>query len=221
MATGTFLAYYRVSTAKQGDSGLGLEAQRAAVLAHLNGGDWTLAAEYTEVESGKNNDRPQLAVAFAHAKKIGATVIIAKLDRLARNVAFIATLMEKGAPFLALDCPTASPFMLHIYASVAEEEARKIAQRTRAALAVAKARGVRLGIKGPENAAEGNAARASAAREHAATVASTIAAARAAGAVSLRQIGERLTAAGAETSPGKHGAWSACQVRNVLARLDE
>ena len=142
---GRFVSYLRVSTDKQGRSGLGIEAQREAVARFLNGGTWTLLAELVETESGKNADRPQLRAAIAHCRKTGATLLIAKLDRLARNVAFISTLMEQGVPFVACDMPTATPFMLHIYAAMAEEEARAISQRTKLALAAAKARGKKLG----------------------------------------------------------------------------
>ena len=145
MAQGRFIAYYRVSTAKQGRSGLGLEAQKTAVLAYLNGGCWTLSAEFTEVESGKQADRPELARALAACRLIGATLVIAKLDRLTRNVAFLANLMESGAEFVACDNPHATKFTIHILAAVAELERQQISDRTKAALAAAKARGTQLG----------------------------------------------------------------------------
>jgi DNA invertase Pin-like site-specific DNA recombinase len=142
---GKFIAYFRVSTDRQGKSGLGLEAQREAVLNYLNGGSWTMAAEFTEVESGKHADRPQLAAALAACKKQKARLVIAKLDRLSRNLAFIATLMDSGVEFVAVDNPHANKLTIHILAAVAQHEREMIAQRTREALAAAKARGVKLG----------------------------------------------------------------------------
>lgn len=140
-----FIAYYRVSTDKQGDRGYGLDAQRRAVLDYLAAGA-ELVAEFTEVESGKRHEnRPELQKALAAAKKLKAKLVIAKLDRLARNVAFIAGMMEQGVDFVCCDMPSATPFMLHVYAAVAEEERRMIAIRTKAGLAAAKARGVILG----------------------------------------------------------------------------
>jgi DNA invertase Pin-like site-specific DNA recombinase len=143
--TGKFIAYYRVSTQKQGNSGLGLEAQRKAVTDYLNGGRWKLVAELTEVETGKRNDRPQLTRALALCRVHRATLIIAKLDRLARNVAFISNLMEAGVDFVCCDLPTANKLTIHVLAAVAEAEAEMISVRTKAALEAAKARGVVLG----------------------------------------------------------------------------
>lgn len=142
------VAYYRVSTSQQGRSGLGLEAQQKAVSDFLNAKGWHLDGSYTEIESGKRKDRPELAEAIAQAKRIKGKLVIAKLDRLARNVHFIAGLMETGVDFVAVDMPTADKFMLHVYAAMAEEEGRRISQRTKAALAAAKARGVELGKNG-------------------------------------------------------------------------
>jgi DNA invertase Pin-like site-specific DNA recombinase len=136
-----FIAYYRVSTDKQGRSGLGLDAQRKAVIDYLDGGKWTLIDEFTEIESGKHNDRPELEKAIAACKKHRARLIIAKLDRLSRNVAFIATLMERKVDFLAADNPAATKFTVHILAAVAEFERDAISKRTKEALAAAKARG--------------------------------------------------------------------------------
>jgi DNA invertase Pin-like site-specific DNA recombinase len=142
---GKFIAYFRVSTDRQGRSGLGLEAQREAVLAYLNGGSWTMVAEFTEVESGKYADRPQLAAALSACKKHRAKLVIAKLDRLSRNLAFIATLMDSGVEFVAVDNPHANKLTVHILAAVAQHEREAIAQRTKDALQAAKARGKRLG----------------------------------------------------------------------------
>lgn len=136
-----FVAYYRVSTQKQGQSGLGLEAQQNAVAA-MHG---EIIAEFTEIESGKRNDRPELAAALAHAKANDATLVIAKLDRLARRVAFIANLIEAGVPIRVCDLPDASIPMLQMMSVFAEMEAAEISKRTKAALAAAKARGVKLG----------------------------------------------------------------------------
>jgi DNA invertase Pin-like site-specific DNA recombinase len=147
---GKFVAYYRVSTDRQGKSGLGLDAQSKAVNDYLNGGDWELAAEFTEIESGKKSDRPELVKALAACKRYKATLVIARLDRLARNVHFISGLMETKVKFVACDIPEATPFMLHIYAAVAEQEARAISARTKVALQAAKQRGVRLGRTGAE-----------------------------------------------------------------------
>src|SRR5262245_21022571 len=141
---GKFVAY-RVSTDRQGQSGLGLEAQRSAVLNHLDGGSWTMFAEFTEVESGKHADRPQLAAALVACKKHKAKLVIAKLDRLSRNLAFIATLMDSGVEFVAVDNPHANKLTLHILAAVAQHEREMISQRTKDALQAAKARGKRLG----------------------------------------------------------------------------
>ena len=138
-----YIAYYRVSTARQGRSGLGLEAQKQAVQAHLNG--QKPISEFVEVESGRRNDRPKLAEALAACRVHKATLIIAKLDRLARNVAFVSSLMEAGVEFQACDFPQANRLTIHILAAVAEHEARMISERTRAALAAAKARGTVLG----------------------------------------------------------------------------
>ena len=143
------VAYYRVSTKRQGRSGLGLAAQQSAVQDYANGRG-NVIAEYTEIETGKKADRPKLAEALAHARKARATLVIAKLDRLARNVHFVSGLMESGVPFDCADRPGADPFRLHIEAAIAEEEARKISQRTREALRAAKRRGVLLGASRPE-----------------------------------------------------------------------
>ncbi len=145
MANGRYIAYYRVSTARQGRSGLGLEAQRAAVREYLNGGRWRLIDEVTEVESGKRSDRPELARALAACRVHNATLVIAKLDRLARNVAFIANLMEARVDFVAVDMPEANRLTVHVLAAIAEHEAAAISARTKAALSRAKARGTRLG----------------------------------------------------------------------------
>jgi DNA invertase Pin-like site-specific DNA recombinase len=149
----SFIAYYRVSTDRQGASGLGLEAQRAAVLRHIAPGQ--LAADYTEVESGKKHtNRPQLLAALQECRRKKATLVIAKLDRLGRNVAFISALMESGADFVCCDNPHANRLMLHMLAAFAEHEREQISQRTKAALAAAKARGVKLGNPRPLEALE-------------------------------------------------------------------
>ena len=142
---GKFIAYYRVSTDKQGKSGLGLDAQRRAVLDYLDGGKWDLVYEFTEVETGKRADRPELAKAILACKKHRARLIIAKLDRLSRNVAFISALMERKVDFVCCDNPTATKFTIHILAAVAEFEREAISKRTKEALAAAKAKGKRLG----------------------------------------------------------------------------
>jgi DNA invertase Pin-like site-specific DNA recombinase len=139
------VAYTRVSTARQGASGLGLEAQRSAVHAYAAATGGVIVAEYVEVESGAKAERPQLAAALAACRLHRATLVIAKLDRLARNVALIANLTEAGVDFVACDMPHANRFTIHIFAALAEHEREMISQRTKAALAAAKARGVRLG----------------------------------------------------------------------------
>lgn len=143
-----YIAYYRVSTQRQGASGLGLEAQRAATMTFLRSNGGSLLSEFTEVESGKRANRPELAAALKACRDGGAILLIAKLDRLARNVAFIANLLESGVKFTAIDMVNADRFMLHVYAAMAEEEARRISERTKAALAAAKVRGVALGAHG-------------------------------------------------------------------------
>src|SRR5262245_12543942 len=146
--TNKFVGYYRVSTDRQGRSGLGLDAQRDAVQRHLASHAGELVGEFCEVESGKRSDRPQLAAAIAAAKKAKAILIIAKLDRLARNVHFISGMMESGVDFVAADNPHANKLMMHLLAAFAEHEREQISQRTKDALAAAKARGIRLGRNG-------------------------------------------------------------------------
>lgn len=146
--TTQYISYFRVSTVRQGQSGLGLEAQRAATETFLRTTNAVATAEFTEVESGKRTNRPQLTEAIKSCRDTGATLLIAKLDRLARNVHFISGLLESGVKFTAIDMPNADRFMLHVYAAMAEEEGRRISERTKAALAAAKARGVRLGVHG-------------------------------------------------------------------------
>lgn len=140
-----FVSYIRVSTSRQGLSGLGLEAQRDAVSRYIRMHEGLFETEFVEVESGKKTNRRQLNEAIAYCKHNGATLIIAKLDRLARNVHFISGLIETGVQFRAADMPSADKFMLHIYAAMAEEEGRRISERTKQALAAAKRRGVVLG----------------------------------------------------------------------------
>lgn len=144
------IGYYRVSTKKQERSGLGLEGQQAAVKEFSRHHDSRIVATYTETETGKRADRPELAKALAHAKRARATLVVAKLDRLARNVAFTSALMESGVDFVCCDNPHANRLTIHILAAVAEDEARRISERTKAALAAYKARGGKLGAARPE-----------------------------------------------------------------------
>jgi DNA invertase Pin-like site-specific DNA recombinase len=217
-----FVAYYRVSTDKQGASGLGLEAQREAVVRHVRTAAGEIVAEFQEIESGKKNDRPQIATALAACRLRRATLVIAKLDRLARNVHFISNLMESGVDFIACDNPHATPLLIHILAAVAEHEREQISARTKAALAAAKARGIKLGNPnlrpGDRRCARiARQARSDRAAKHAADLLPYIAAARNAGCNSLGQIAKALTARGIATPAGGRG-WSPGQIARILAR---
>lgn len=221
MANGKFIAYFRVSTAKQGVSGLGLEAQRTAVMSYLNGGALELLAEFTEVETGKGSNaldkRPQLRAALAAAKKAKATLIIAKLDRLARNVHFISGLIETGVEFVAADMPNANKTMLHIHATMAEWERDAISARTKAALAAAKARGVILGKAGAANLKPNLEARKDAAKVFAEKLRPTFNDMKARG-LSQRGMAAELNDIGVRTPKG--GEWKLTQIQRVLARLE-
>jgi len=222
MAEGQFVAYYRVSTARQGRSGLGLEAQQSAVRQYLNGGNWEMVAEFTEIESGKRHEnRPKLAEAMRICRLRGAKLVIAKLDRLARNVHFISGLREGGVRFVAADVPDANDMTVNILAAVAENEAKVISARTKAALQAAKAKGTKLGgdrgnLPGVAKAgAEASvAARRRKASVRLADLAPVIEDIRAGGAVSLRQIATELNVRGIPTARG--GMWSAVQVRRIV-----
>jgi DNA invertase Pin-like site-specific DNA recombinase len=226
MATGRFVAYYRVSTARQGRSGLGLAAQRTAVNDYLNGGRWKLSAEFTEVESGKRSDRPQLAKALSACRVHKATLVIAKLDRLARNVCFIANLMEAGVDFVAVDMPAANRLTVHVLAAMAEHEATAISARTKAALAAAKARGVRLGgdrgnlpAVAKKGAKASVAARQQQAMNRARDLAPVVEELRQEGRTSLRQIAAGLNER--EISAPRGGIWQVGQVAGLIKRLRE
>jgi DNA invertase Pin-like site-specific DNA recombinase len=214
-----FVAYYRVSTAKQGHSGLGLEAQQQAVRQYLNGGAWELVGEFTEVESGKRDDRPQLAAALAACRRYKATLVIAKLDRLARNVAFIANLMEAGTDFVAVDMPEANKLVLHIMAAMAQHEREAISARTKAALAAAKARGTKLGgFRGVKvNQAMGTQANAERAKEWAQGEIGREVADMTARGWSLWEIAHHLNDLGVKTRRG--GEWQAPTVKRVLDKV--
>lgn len=219
---GKFVAYYRVSTQKQGKSGLGLEAQRESVNSYLNGGKWSLVAEMVEIESGKkSSNRPKLAQALSLCRLHKAKLLVAKLDRLSRNVAFISALMESGVQFVAVDLPQANELTVHIMAAMAEYEAKAISARTKAALAAAKARGTVLGGLRWDITQIGNKARkaALAVRQEAATkyradVLPVIQEKQAAGAKTLQAIADSLNA---DCTPAPRGGkWSAVQVQRVL-----
>jgi DNA invertase Pin-like site-specific DNA recombinase len=222
MANGRFVSYLRVSTTQQRVSGLGLEAQRASVAAHLNGGRWALLHEVVEVESGKRSDRPKLAEALRLCRQKKATLVIAKLDRLARNVHFISGLMESKVEFVACDMPAANKFVLHVMAAVAEQEAEAISRRTKAALAAAKERGTVLGGRRvsakrfAEIAAEGRDNHKQKAASFATGVRPVIAEVEAKGAATLRAIADALNAKGIPAPRG--GEWSAVQVKRIRDR---
>lgn len=216
------IAYLRVSTARQGESGLGLDAQRSIVEGFARSNGATIVESFVEVESGKLAERPQLAAALARCKATGATLVVARLDRLARDLVFVATMLRDGVDFVACDAPYANRLTLGILAAVAEDEGRRISDRTRAALAAAKARGVRLGgyrgVPPTKAAAEkGRAVRASIARQRAHEIAPAIAAAKAAGAHGPSAIAKALNAQGVVTHAG--GQWHATSVARVLSRI--
>jgi len=221
----TVIAYYRVSTARQGRSGLGLEAQRAAVEAYAASVGAVIAAEFTEIESGRRDDRVELAKALQACRVHRALLVIAKLDRLARNAAFLLSLRDAGIEFVAADMPSANRMTVGIMAVVAEEEARAISARTKAALAAAKARGVVLGgdrggladnvrAQGRERSA---AVRSGVADKRASDLRSVIAEIEASGAKSLRAVAAALNERGIPSARG--GRWSAQTVSELRERL--
>lgn len=224
MGTARFISYYRVSTARQGQSGLGLEAQRAAVLGYLNGGDWRLVGEFTEVESGKNNDRPQLAKAMAECRLRNATLVIAKLDRLSRNAAFLLSLRDAGVAFVCADMPDANTLTIGILALIAQNEREALSARTKAALAARRARGHTLG--NPANlttsaaalgSRAGNLAKTAKAEKRTADLAPVIEDIQASGKRSRTAIAAELNSRGFPAPRG--GEWAPAQVHRLLIRL--
>ena len=219
MANGQFVAYYRVSTQQQGRSGLGLEAQRLAVAAYISG-KGELLADFVEVETGKGANaldrRPMLRAAFASCKKHEATLLIAKLDRLARNVHFVSGLLEAGCDFVAADMPDANKVMIQMHAVMSEWERDQISVRTKAALAAAKTRGVKLGITGPANLRRNIEERMAAAHVFALKLAPTITRLQSDGR-SQRQIVDELNQLGVRATNG--GAWSLVQIQRIVTRL--
>jgi DNA invertase Pin-like site-specific DNA recombinase len=220
MATGRFVAYYRVSTDRQGR----LEAQRKAVADYLNGGRWTLAAEFTEIESGKSDARPKLAEALALCRAYNATLVIAKLDRLSRDAHFLLGLQKAKVRFVAADMPEANETLVGIMAVIAQAERKMIADRTRAALAAAKARGAKLGGKRKNSRTihragvpKSIAARKAKAADFASNLAPVIASVREEGATTMRAIADALNERGVPTPRG--GVWGPSQVQRIITRL--
>lgn len=213
------IAYYRVSTQRQGQSGLGLEAQRADVQRLADQHGYTITETFTEVESGRKKNRPQLEAALQLAKRTGAVLLIAKLDRLARNMAFTSALMESGVDFRAADMPEADRFTVHIFAALAEREARLISDRTRAALGAAKARGQQLGTLAnltPETRAAGPRASREAARIAMQQPAAFAKSLRAQG-HTLDAIAQTLNESGFRTRQG--GRFAPVQVKRMIDRM--
>jgi DNA invertase Pin-like site-specific DNA recombinase len=208
-----FVTYYRVSTDRQGRSGLGLEAQQEAVSQFLAGRNALVLCTFVEVESGGKDDRPKLREAIAACQRGKATLLIAKLDRLARSVAFIANLMDGNTEFIACDMPEASRLLLHVMAAFAEHERRIIGERTKAALAAAKARGVRLGANGAELARKHK----SSAAAFALTMQPSVEAAIRSGARTSRHLATYLNGANILSREG--GRWHPASVSRLLARL--
>jgi len=217
-----YVAYYRVSTAQQGRSGLGLEAQREAVRVFLAGGAGELAEEFTEIESGKNDARPQLARALAACKLTGGVLVIAKLDRLSRDAHFLLGLEKAGVEFVAADMPNANPLTVRLMAVIAQSEREMISARTKAALAAARARGTKLGGNrgGPKvDSAKGRAARSRSAEDYARQVGPIALDAWRQPSGSTASYGEVagvLTARGIRTPRG--GRWTRAAVRRLLQR---
>lgn len=215
-----FVVYRRVSTEEQGKSGLGLEAQTRDIdmfLAHYAETPFEVVAEFTEVQSGKDTERPELTKALDLCRKLGATLLVAKLDRLSRRVSQIATLMEdRRIRFRVASMPHADNFQLHIYAALAEQEREFISRRTKAALVEAKAKGKKLGGIRPKTEARNVAVKAQA-EGYAQKVAGMVQPMRQAG-KTLREIADTLNASGVQTARG--GKWSAAQVMRTLDRLD-
>lgn len=214
---GKFVSYLRVSTARQGLSGLGLEAQRHAVEEYLNGGRWELLGEHVELESGKHTlaHRPVLREALEVCKRHKATLVVAKLDRLARNVAFVSALMESKVDFVAADFPAANKLTVHILAAVAEHEREQISARTRAALQAAKVRGVKLGNPRIKQI---NRPRRQEAHAFAETLRPTLEAYRAAG-MSERGMVVSLNSVGVRSARG--GQWHLQTLQRVLERFHD
>lgn len=220
MANGKFVAYYRVSTQKQGQSGLGLEAQQASVASYLNGGAWQLIDEFVEIETGKGanalDKRPKLRAALEICRKQGATLIIAKLDRLARNVHFVSGLLETGCDFVAADMPQANKVMIQMHAVMSEWERDQISTRTKAALAAAKARGVKLGVAGSANLKRNVEERKNAADNFAAKLEGVIQGFRASG-LPQRAMVAQLNQLGIRTAKG--GEWSLIQLQRIMRKI--
>jgi DNA invertase Pin-like site-specific DNA recombinase len=216
------ICYLRVSTAQQGKSGLGIEAQRSAMSAFAKANDFEIVGEFVEFESGKGSDaldrRPQLAAALAKAKRLGCPVGVAKLDRLSRDVAFISGLMSQRVAFLVAELGVdADPFMLHLFAALAEKERAMISSRTKSALSAAKAKGVKLGNPNLEAAREvAVGARVKIADDFATGILPVVAEIQATGATTLRAIADALNRRGFKTPRGSK--WAAMSVKNVLAR---
>lgn len=215
------VGYYRVSTDKQGRSGLGLDAQREAVDRYVSAIGGVLVGQFEEVETGKRADRPQLLAAIGACRVRNAILVIAKLDRLTRNLAFLVNLMESRVEFVCCDNPHATRFTIHILAAVAEHEREMISVRTKDAMAAAKRRGVRMGnphlrAGTPGAMRDARAERTRLAKLHSADVMPYITAAIRAGALSYRQIAAALTARGIRPPLGG-ASWGPGQVRRIAA----
>jgi DNA invertase Pin-like site-specific DNA recombinase len=219
------VAYYRVSTARQGTSGLGLEAQRKAVSDYLDGGKWKLVGEFTEVESGKKDNRPQLAAAFKKCRLHGARLVIAKLDRLSRDAHFLLGLQKAGVKFVAADMPEANELLVGIMAVVAQAESKMISKRTKEAMAAAKARGATfpgnpLAMIDDRARQASIAVRSARAKQRADELRPTIAEIRAEGIDSLNCIARTLTERCIPTARGLP-IWQPAQVSRLLKRIEE
>ena len=226
MAKGNFIAYYRVSTTKQGVSGLGLDAQREMVRRYLDGGSWTLLDQFTEIESGRRDDRPNLLKAIKLCQLKNAKLVVSKLDRLSRDLHFITSLQKSGIKFVVAENPDMNELTVHIFAAMAEHERKLISKRTKEALAIAKQRGVKLGnpiiLNGGQIAGSGDTTvarkvKTDKANDYAHKMKEIIEDIKAAGHSSLRSIAHELN--NRDFTTRRNNEWTANSVRLCIMRL--